>query len=407
MPAATHLASITKTVAIKPAREALLFDKQRALIAQYAEAKQRRATNSAHPLTEITVFLRCNSRDKRGECAAVLSIKANLIGFTPPIMRPMRFLCINAFFLCSAVAFAQQTAPPPIIDMHLHAWELSGPSDGGCVPLESIPAWDAKQSPNYAFASTHCTDHLKSPGTSEELMKETLKILDDYNITAVANGDLETVERWKKTGNDRILPATYFDPRHTRPSQVRKWIVTKRIVALAEVGNQYYGIAVNSPLMEPFYALAEELDVPIGIHMGPGPPGVSYSGAKAYRARLSSLLLLEEVLTRHPKLRLWAMHAGWPLAGDAIATLYAHPQLYVDIGGIDFFLPRAEFYSYLKSLVDAGFESRIMFGSDLMTFPGAVTLAIQSVQAAPFLTAEQKRDIFYNNAARFLRLERR
>jgi hypothetical protein len=29
-----------------------------------------------------------------------------------------------------------------------------------------------------------------------------------------------------------------------------------------------------------------------------------------------------------------------------------------------------------------------------------------SVDAAPFLTAEQKRDIFYNNAARFLRLNK-
>jgi predicted TIM-barrel fold metal-dependent hydrolase len=30
---------------------------------------------------------------------------------------------------------------------------------------------------------------------------------------------------------------------------------------------------------------------------------------------------------------------------------------------------------------------------------------IQSIETAPFLTAEQKRDIFYNNAARFLRLK--
>jgi len=45
------------------------------------------------------------------------------------------------------------------------------------------------------------------------------------------------------------------------------------IHAFAEVQSQCFGIAANDPRMEPYYALAEELDVPIGIHMGPGPPG--------------------------------------------------------------------------------------------------------------------------------------
>jgi uncharacterized protein len=60
--------------------------------------------------------------------------------------------------------------------------------------------------------------------------------------------------------------------------------------------------------------------------MGPGPPGAPYVMAPNYRMRLSSLLLLEDVLVRHPKLRVWTMHAGWPLADDAIAALYAHPS---------------------------------------------------------------------------------
>jgi predicted TIM-barrel fold metal-dependent hydrolase len=45
-----------------------------------------------------------------------------------------------------------------------------------------------------------------------------------------------------------------------------------------------------------------------------------------------------------------------------------------------------------------------MFGSDQMVWPGAIEIAIANVESANFLTPEQKRDIFYNNAARFLRL---
>ncbi len=45
-----------------------------------------------------------------------------------------------------------------------------------------------------------------------------------------------------------------------------------------------------------------------------------------------------------------------------------------------------------------------MWGSDQMVWPRAIDVAIEALESAPFLSAEQKRDIFYNNAARFLRL---
>jgi predicted TIM-barrel fold metal-dependent hydrolase len=45
-----------------------------------------------------------------------------------------------------------------------------------------------------------------------------------------------------------------------------------------------------------------------------------------------------------------------------------------------------------------------MFGSDQMVWPGIIEPAIDAIERAPFLSPRQKRDIFYNNAARFLRL---
>jgi uncharacterized protein len=42
-----------------------------------------------------------------------------------------------------------------------------------------------------------------------------------------------------------------------------------------------------------------------------------------------------------------------------------------------------------------------------MAWPQAIGLAIETIEAAPFLTPAQKRDILYNNAARFLRLTNR
>jgi hypothetical protein len=46
-----------------------------------------------------------------------------------------------------------------------------------------------------------------------------------------------------------------------------------------------------------------------------------------------------------------------------------------------------------------------MFGSDQMRWPEKIGEAIEALEQAPFLTEEQKRDILYHNAVRFLRLE--
>ena len=39
-----------------------------------------------------------------------------------------------------------------------------------------------------------------------------------------------------------------------------------------------------------------------------------------------------------------------------------------------------------------------------MVWPGVIERSIAVIEEAPFLSAEQRRDILYNNAARFLRL---
>ena len=182
-----------------------------------------------------------------------------------------------------------------------------------------------------------------------------------------------------------------------------------RIKAFSELSPQYLGMSPADPRMEPYWQLAEQFDVPVGIHMGPGPPGIAYDASPvpfkspAYRMSMSDPLLLEEVLLRHRRLRLFVMHAGWPQLERMIALMYAHPNVYADVAGLQspMIMPRAAYYRHLRGLVDAGFGKRIMFGSD---FPDQAAAGIDAVGEADFLSAEQKADILCNNAARFLRL---
>jgi uncharacterized protein len=48
-----------------------------------------------------------------------------------------------------------------------------------------------------------------------------------------------------------------------------------------------------------------------------------------------------------------------------------------------------------------------MFGSDQMVWTDAIGKAVEGIESASFLSEQQKRDIFYNNAVRFFRLEKK
>jgi hypothetical protein len=180
-----------------------------------------------------------------------------------------------------------------------------------------------------------------------------------------------------------------------------------RIKAFGELSPQYLGLSPADSRMEPYWQLAEQFDLPVGIHMGPGPPGIAYDASPvpfkspAYRMAMSDPLLLEEVLLRHKRLRLFVMHAGWPQLERMIALMYAHPSVYVDVAALQALMPRPAYYRHLRGLVEAGFGKRIMFGSD---FPDQTGPGIDAIWGADFLSAEQKTDILCNNAVRFLRL---
>lgn len=304
----------------------------------------------------------------------------------------MRYVVIISCCLAVAqMARAQKdkSARQPIIDMHMH-----------CFAADE--RWEARV-PNPV------TNQPMVATNEKALMEATMAQMDRYNVVkAMISGnesDYPAELRWKEKAPDRFLVSYGFDvPAKADLDFIRKEVTAGRLKGIGEIGPQYEGIAPNDPILEPFYALAEDLDIPVAIHIGPGPPGAAYVGSPKYRMALTNPLLLEDVLVRHPKLRLYVMHAGWPMIDQMIGLLYAHPQVYVDVGVIDWTQPRKEFHGYLRRLVEAGYGKRIMFGSDQMVWPEAIGMAVDAIAAADFLTPEQKADIFYNNAARFLRL---
>lgn len=320
-----------------------------------------------------------------------------------------------ALAMVQPVPAPAQTAPP-IIDMHIHARVLSDwgtPPFALCMPAAPFPTWDPTGRP-YREVWTEfvknppCSDPVRSPATDEALLTETLERLERFNIIGVLSSRPGPLgDRWMSAAPDRFirslaLSAPYLEG--LTPDSMRSLLEGGDYDVIGEVTTQYSGVEPGSDLLAPYFDVAAELDTPVGIHVGPTPPGWPALGSGT-RARLHSPLTLEPVLERHPTLRVFIMHAGWPMLDDLIALLYSYPHVYVEIGAILFSAPQAEFDRILRGIVDAGFGTRVMFGSDGMVFPEVIDRTIAAVEAAPYLNAEQRRDIFYNNAARFLRLD--
>ena len=78
---------------------------------------------------------------------------------------------------------------------------------------------------------------------------------------------------------------------------LRKEFAEGRLRVLGEVSAQYAGLTLSDPKYEPYLALAEELDIPVALHTGIGPPGISYDPCcRGFRASLGSPALVEDAL---------------------------------------------------------------------------------------------------------------
>ena len=324
-------------------------------------------------------------------------------------------VCVAAFVVASStVAGGQNTGKdvPPVIDVHVHAMDESFPGGGPMCPneakfLASDPA--TKEAP-FGWDQEDCTPKLY-PASKGEYLKDVKEEMERLNVTAVVFGDTKSVQKWRDAMPGRVIPGTSFNEGMTPGKRVpldelRKEFTQDGFKVMGEIGLQYEGLSPSDMSVDQFFALAEELDIPVAIHMGTGGSGRANVMMPKFRGSMGNPLLLEELLARHPKLRVQVMHAGYPMIDNMLTLLQANSHVYVDVAGLIWSYPLKEVNRYIQRLVEAGFEDRVMFGTDQLEWPKLMAYSISIIQNADYLSPEQKRDILYNNAARFLRLEK-
>jgi predicted TIM-barrel fold metal-dependent hydrolase len=92
---------------------------------------------------------------------------------------------------------------------------------------------------------------------------------------------------------------------------------------MGEIGSQLVGVPPNDPRLAAYFELAVEFGVPVLIHTeGIGPP------LPGFRTAAGSPLLLEDVLVRHPDLKVFVENSGYPFLDEMTAMMYQYRNLY-------------------------------------------------------------------------------
>lgn len=272
------------------------------------------------------------------------------------------------------VALAQAAGQPParLVDVHLHVWD-------------SLPTGRAfRDSLRAAFEAYHLE-------------------------RAVASGEAGAVRGLVALAPGRVLAGVSYGPGLALPTpeELRGDFRAGRLAVFGEIDAAWFGEPLGGPHLAPYWALSAAAQVPVAIFTGLAPAGTARRACcTRYRATAARLQDVEEVLVRYPTMRVDLMQAGWPFRDQTVALMHSYPDVYADLGNLagNPAIPREEFLDYLHALVRAGLGKRVMFGSGLSAqeWPAKIGAVVDAVQAAPFLSEEERADIFYRNAERFL-----
>jgi len=276
----------------------------------------------------------------------------------------------------------------PIIDMHVHVYSTKSYKGGTELKLKDTI--------------------LSSPKNNVDHIRVVLEQMKKYNIViSYASGDFESLDSLNKQYPGKFFPSCEIGASQITNNNFINRLNTKikngEVQGIGEVICALAGIPPNDPVMDTLYKIAEVNYLPIGIHLG------LYPSLRNPNVRLeqSNPLLLQDVLRKFPKIRMNVMHAGMTLYPDELLAMFMYfPNLYADISSLTWYndLVKESLKDFLIKTMRCGFGDRIMFGSDEMTWPSSIGLAIDYINNAVFLTEKQKRDILYNNAARYLKL---
>jgi uncharacterized protein len=191
--------------------------------------------------------------------------------------------------------------------------------------------------------------------------------------------------------SERLIPFASINPfTCTRPAEELEVLVRDFGFRGLKLYPTYQYFYPNDAMMYPLYAKAQELGIPVSLHIGSS----IFTGA---RIKYGDPIHLDDVAVDFPDLVLLQCHSGRPFWYEkAFHLARLHRNLYMEVSG----LPPRKLPEYFPDL--ERISHKVIYGSD---WPGIPTIKenIQSIMSLP-ISEGSKVKILGENAARLLKI---
>ena len=279
----------------------------------------------------------------------------------------------------------------PIIDTHIHATK------------------------GYEGSEEYKKGLPEGPELDQATLDFVRKEFDENNIVlALAGGPIYYAKKWAQA-DSRICAGPVFPfylGYHMDEPSTKEFLTyvelyelykTKTFRSMGEAMYVHKGVHPHDPRLKPYWKIAAEFNVPVGVHSDAGPPkpGRDQALKNLHTGEYSNPDLLRPILKKYPNLKLYLMHFNGGYSDEAIQLMKDYDQIYCEMSAISLRMPKVLWEDKVKKLYDEGLGDRLMFASD---FRGTIRENIKIIYGLDWLSEAQKRDVLYNNAANFLEL---
>lgn len=227
------------------------------------------------------------------------------------------------------------------------------------------------------------SDYLKGQGVSYAV------VLPEYAPATSTFVPTEEVIAYCRD-QEMLLPFASLNPNtHPDPAAKLEYYVKECGVKGLKLLPSYQFFYPNEPRMYPMYAVAQELGIPVLLHIGS-------SVFRGTRLKYCAPIHLDDVAVDFPDLTIVMAHSGrgfWYEECFFLSRL--HPNVYMEISG----LPPSNLLRYFPDLERNA--DKVIFGSDWPPMPTDVGKNIKGIMDLP-IGDGAKEAILYGNAHRIL-----
>lgn len=191
----------------------------------------------------------------------------------------------------------------------------------------------------------------------------------------------------------RLIPFASVNPAmSTNPAKELERLVLEEGFRGLKLYPTYQHYYPNEARMYPLYAKAQELRIPVMLHVGS-------SVFQGSRLKYGDPIYIDDVAVDFPDLILVQSHSGRPFWYDkAFALARLHPNVYMEVAG----LPPSRLLTYFPDL--ERLADKVIYGSD---WPGVPTIKENIVAIRCLEIGEDAKErILWGNAARVLGIQR-